>query len=332
MTEQQTIGPAATDDRAVRAVLQGSARFPLRDDGLLAVDGADAAAFLHAQLSTDVRAMQPGDATLTAYCDARGRVLAVPRLLATADGFLLGLPRERIEPVRALLARYVLRADVRLTDVSGEHARFGIAGQSASVALAGAAGALPHEVWRSVTTGAGASIVRLQGPRPRWLVHGPDAAVGALWDALDDHVHTAAADDWRLLEIEAGIPTIHEATAGAFVAQMLNLDLLGALDFGKGCYPGQEVIARAHYLGRVKRRMYVLRTGAAGPTPRPGDDVLADGDSAGTCVDGAPHPDGGSVALTVLHVDAAPRPLRVGSPDAPAATVEEPPYSLGTAA
>lgn len=331
MTDPQATHAEHADRAASRAVLEGSARFPLTDEGLLAVEGDDAAAFLHGQLSTDVRAMRPGDATLTSYSDARGRVLAVPRLLATENGFVLGLPSDRVEPVRTLLAKYVLRAQVRLTDVSAEWTRFGIAGQSASVALAGAVGTLPQDVWRSVTTAAGARVLRLQGPRPRWLVHGPADAAASLWQALEGHVRTASATDWRLLEIEAGIPTVFDATAGRFVAQMLNLDLLGAVDFNKGCYPGQEVIARTHYLGRIKRRMYVLRIGA-GATPRPGDDVLAEDAVIGTCVDAAPHPDGGGLGLAVLRVESAAKPLILGTPAGPAAAAEEPPYPHGEAA
>lgn len=331
MTTPQPTRDDQPADAAARAALEGSARFVLDDEAVLHASGNDAAGFLHAQLSSDIRALAPGDALLTSYSDARGRVLAVPRLLARDDGFLLALTRERLEPVRGLLAKYVLRADVSLAEAGADHERFGVCGQSASVALAGAAGELPQAIWQSTVTPAGATIVRLQGPRPRWLVDGPAAAVRPLWDALDGHVHTAGAAAWRLLEIEAGIPNVYDATAGRYVAQMLNLDRLGAIDFAKGCYPGQEVIARTHYLGRIKRRMYVLRSDA-GEAPAPGTEIHAGGAAVGSCVDAAPHPDGGCLALAVLRVESAAAELAIGGPDGTPAHATAPPYPLEDAA
>ncbi|MDZ7748958.1 MAG: hypothetical protein U5K43_09010 [Halofilum sp. (in: g-proteobacteria)] len=144
-------------------------------------------------------------------------------------------------------------------------------------------------------------------------------------------MHTAAAADWRLLEIEAGIPRVYDATAGQFVAQMLNLDRLGAIDFHKGCYPGQEVIARTHYLGRIKRRMYVLRVDDATPPP-PGSAIHAGGDTVGSCVDAAAHPEGGCLALAVLRVESAEAALTVGTPGGASARASPPPYALEEAA
>lgn len=295
------------DDRSM-AITDGSIRCRLDDRGLLSFRGTDAAKFLHGQLSTDVLALAAGESRLTSYSDARGRLLLVGRLYAETDRLLLEIPNDRIEPVRQQLAKYVLRADVRIEDVSDALARCAAAGHSAAVALGAVVDNLPAEPGHSVIADAGARIVRLAGPRPRWQVHGEPEAVSTIWDQLAGHTVEVDSGQWRLLDIEAGIPAVHEATAGHFVAQMLNLDRLGAIDFSKGCYPGQEVIARTHYLGRIKRRMQLLHL--AGTVPAPGTAVENDGKRIGEVVEGAWMPEGGSLVLAVLH-DEAGDPLTI---------------------
>ncbi|MDZ7787476.1 MAG: folate-binding protein [Halofilum sp. (in: g-proteobacteria)] len=296
--------PAQAPDDQSMAITDGSIRCRLDDRGLLSLQGADAATFLHGQLSTDVLGLETGTSRLTSYSDARGRLLMVGRLYAEPDRFLLEIPSDRIEPVRQQLAKYVLRADVRIEDVSNTLARCAAAGHSAAVALGAVVDSLPAEPGQSVISEAGARIVRLAGPRPRWQIHGEREAVTAVWDQLAGHTVEVDSSQWRLLDIEAGIPAVHEATAGHFVAQMLNLDRLGAIDFRKGCYPGQEVIARTHYLGRIKRRMQLLHLSMNADTPTPGTAVEQDGKKVGEVVEGAPLPVGGCLVLAVIHTGA----------------------------
>ncbi len=283
------------------ATTDGSIRCRLDDRGLLSFQGTDAATFLHSQLSTDVLNLAVGESGLTSYSDARGRLLLVGRLYAETDRFLLETPNDRLEPVRQQLAKYVLRADVRVEDVSNTVARCAAAGHSAAIALGAAVDSLPAEPGQSVTADAGARVIRLAGPRPRWQIHGDPEAVNAVWDQLAGHTVEVDSGQWRLLDIEAGIPAVHEATAGHFVAQMLNLDRLGAIDFRKGCYPGQEVIARTHYLGRIKRRMQLLHVSGAAAAPAPATPVEQDGKRVGEVVEGAPMPADGNLVLAVMH-------------------------------
>jgi len=318
-------------ERPSHATLDGSIRCPVEQDGLLAVRGTDAASFLHRQFSSDIQSLAPGRALLTSYSDGRGRVIATPRVVALEDGFVLTLASERLEPVRAQLTKYVLRDDVRIEDVGDAWSRCGIAGQSASIALARAVGTLPEVTWSSTATDDGAHVIRQPGPRPRWLAIGPAGAIRRIWDAVEGHARTAGSTAWRLLEIEAGVPSVHEATAGHFVAQMLNLDRLDALDFHKGCYPGQEVIARTRYLGRIKRRMFILRA-EEDDSARPGDDVFANGERIGELVEAAPHPAGGLLALAVLRLEAAALELRLSDAEGPSARADAPPYDLEEAA
>ncbi len=305
-------GPQSGQDRDDQsmAITDGSIRSRLDDRGLLSLQGGDAATFLHGQLSTDVLGLTAGESRLTSYSDARGRLLMVGRLYAEPDRFLLEIPDDRIEAVRQQLAKYVLRADVRIEDVSDALAHCAVAGHSAAIALGAVVESLPTEPGQSAITDAGACIVCLAGPRPRWQIHGEPEAVNAVWDQLAGHAIEVDSAQWRLLDIEAGIPSVHEATAGHFVAQMLNLDRLGAVDFRKGCYPGQEVIARTHYLGRIKRRMQLLQLGAGTSPPEPGAVVEHDGKKVGEVVEAAPLPADGSLLLAVIHREAG-EPLTI---------------------
>jgi folate-binding protein YgfZ len=225
---------------------------PELDLGVLRAQGPDAVAFLQGQLSSDVTRLSPGALQLAGYHNPQGRVIALLRLTAlTPQDLLAVLPRELVAPVAAKLKRFVLRAKVQISDASAQWQILGFQGPAPAVP-AGAL-ALPH--------GAARQLVLIpQG------VAAPE---------VDTARGTAA--DWIAADIEEGLPEVHLATSEAFVAQMLNLDVLGGIAFDKGCYTGQEIIARAHYRGHVKRRMQrfdcelpcELAPGASG--------VLADG-------------------------------------------------------
>lgn len=318
---------SATGDDRLSAALNASMRCHLDDRGVLAVSGSEAASFLNSQFSSDITSLPPGTAVLTSYSDARGRVLATPRVIAEAERFLLLLPSDRLVPIQQQLTKYKLRADVRIDDRSADHACLGIAGAAAATALEGMLGTLPVEPWQTLPLPDGGNLVCLPGAPTRWLACVPDESLTSVWNALEGRVITADSTAWRLLEIEAGLPEVFHATAEHFVAQMLNLDLLGAIDFRKGCYPGQEVIARTHYLGRIKRRMHVLRS-ESDDVPAPGDTVYGDGQSAGEVVTAAPQPEGGSAALAVLRLESVGSALTLGDAAGPPATATAPPYGL----
>ena len=306
-------------------------RCPIAGRGMLRVSGSDAAGFLHSQFSSEVRGLRPGCVRLTSYSDARGRLLAVMHLFAVADGFLLVLPADRLDPVAAQLHRFVLRARVEIEDVSGAWTAFGVSGAEVEPLLAQALGRTPPPAGECIGAVDGAQLAGIGGTVPRWLVFGGEAPLHAAWDGLEA-LATAPAQCWDLLDIEAGIPTIHSETAGRFVAQMVNLDRLDALDFRKGCYPGQEVIARTRYLGRIKRRMYPLSAPSARSAPAPGDAVLdADsGDGVGEIVAAVDDPAGGIRCLAVLRLESADNTLVLG--DGTPATRQDPPYPLDEAA
>ena len=181
----------------------------------------------------------------------------------------------------------------------------------------------------------GVTILRLPGPTPRFQLHGPAPALSALWNALVPSVTPIGAESWRLLDILAGTPAVYPETVDAFVPQMLNLQLLDGIGFQKGCYTGQEIVARTHYLGKIKRRMYLARVDSP-TTPGPGNPLLSPqtdaSQSAGQLVDACRHPDGGYAVLAVALIDCAEhRTLHLGKVNGPLLRLEPLPYGFETA-
>jgi folate-binding protein YgfZ len=216
---------------------------PLDSLGALRLRGADLRKFLQGQLSQDLGRLSAGHALYAGFHNPQGRVIALLWLLQLeTDDLLAVLPRELVGEVSTRLRKFVLRAKVHLQDESAEwHIAGALAGDAPSAALPQACG--------EVARAGDAHLLRLAGPQGRfWLLHPKEAPVTRTRGGL-------RADDWELAAIAAGEPQVYAATGEQFVAQMLNLDLLGGIAFDKGCYTGQEVIARAHYRGRVKRRM-----------------------------------------------------------------------------
>jgi len=298
----------------------------LSHNALLAVTGDDATAFLHGQLTNDVQALPEGAAQWNGWCSAKGRLIATFLLMKQADGYLLMLPASIAPAVAKRLGMFVLRAKAKIADASGGCARIGFAGKSAGVIVARYFGHTPDPM-RSVEK-AGATCVAIDAGR--FVVLVPMERAPALWDALAQHATPAGPDAWAWSLIEAGIPTIVAATQEAFVPQMANLDLTGGVSFRKGCYPGQEIVARTQYRGGLKRRM--ARVHLAGDSrPLEGQAVYsaAFGDqAAGTIANVAAAPGGGFDALVVAQIESlAGGDLRWNSPDGAPLEVRERPYA-----
>jgi len=202
--------------------------------GVLSVTGDDARDFLHAQLTNDIAHLSAERAALAGWCSAQGRLLATFLVIPAPAGFLLQLARDLAPTVARRLAMFVLRTKVKIADDSAAWVQYGCWGEERSGA---------DVVWAD-----GGVSVRV-GPL-RFLELRP-ASAPALAAAVDE-------TQWTLQEIRAGRPLITAATQDKFVPQMVNLEKLGAVDFHKGCYPGQEIVARAQYRGKVKRRMVQL--------------------------------------------------------------------------
>jgi tRNA-modifying protein YgfZ len=203
---------------------------------VLRVRGPDGRKFLQGQLSNDVELLDRSPALLAGLHNPQGRTIALLRLFEVAPGDLLAvLPAELLQPVQQRLARFVLRAKVQVESAVAEWRVYGVMGPDAIAAV---------QLRKHTPEG---------GPGARFLVIAPRHEPVPEGDELD-------ASAWRAMDIAAGQPQVYSATSEAFVAQMLNLDALGGISFTKGCYTGQEIIARAHYRGRVKRRLQRFST------------------------------------------------------------------------
>lgn len=309
---------------------------------VLAITGTDAAVFLQGQLSCDVMALAPGTSRYGSFNSPKGRMLAnflLWRDAATSDGFALLLPADVAEAVVKRLKMYVLRSKVAVTDVSAATKRSGIGGPAAAAVLRAAIGEIPEPL--KVRQVEGATVLALPGPR--FIVLSPSADAGAKGnriggDGIGDRIAAGAGagvmaagfDVWRWLTIRAGIPVITVATQDAFVAQAANWDVLGGIDFQKGCYTGQEIIARTQYLGRLKERTFAFHTESREAAP--GDRIFSsafDGQPCGTVVDAAPSPGGGSDLLAVLQIAAAERgDARLRAVDGPPLVALPLPYAI----
>ena len=293
--------PAAGDcrfgDPLAEAALaaNGTVVTPLTHLALIRAGGADVETFLQGQLSNDVRQVRPDRAQLSSFNSPRGRMLAVLHLLRAGDALLLETQRSVLEPTLKRLSMYVLRSKVKLAEAA-ELVLFGIAGPEAPMVLSGVglpAPTAPLEcAWAD-----GRGVVRRLGSALRYTVLAPAVEAAEVWQQLQRQAPAVGTQAWKLLEIEAGVPAVHPETQDRFVPQMCNLDALGGISFDKGCYTGQEVVARVHYRGAVKRHMSKVLTSQTGLAPGAAF-ALPDGRS-GEVVESAPHPDGGTVALVV---------------------------------
>jgi folate-binding protein YgfZ len=307
----------------------------LSDRGLIAVHGTDAVSFLQGQLTCDVRQATLDHSLLGAFCSPKGRALASFRLFQRGDELYLELPRELVELTLNRLRKYVLRAQVTLEDASDRLIHCGVAGPHAEDLLNERFGALPETVNGVIhATGEGSAItaIRLPGTLTRFELHGMLPDMQQLWKSLKNDVTFTGREPWRLLDILAGIPTIYPETVEAFTPQMINLDLLEGISFQKGCYTGQEVVARTHYLGKLKRRMILARVECA-HSPCPGDVLFSPqadaSQGAGRIVDAVEHPDGGYAVLAVALIECAEQGiLRLGNADGPMLHLEPLPYRL----
>lgn len=299
--------------------------------GLISVQGADAETFLQGQLTNDIRLVTAQQSQLSAYCSPKGRMLASMRIFKRDTAYYLELPVEILEPVLKRLRMFVLRSQVTLNDVSDELIRIGVSGPDIEQHLHKHFTALPAETDQSLQQDA-VSLIRIAGPVPRFEVHGPLAQIRPLWDALQTELQPVGTPAWLWLDTVAGIPQVLTPTIDAFVPQMANLHSLGGVSFKKGCYTGQEVVARMHYLGKLKRRMYRAHV-ATDALPQPGDSLYGadsgDEQSAGKVVFAVPAPGGGVDLLAVLQITSVEKgPVHLQSAGGPQLEFMDLPYDV----
>jgi folate-binding protein YgfZ len=286
----------------LQAAANGNVLADLSHLGLLQVEGTDAATFLQGQFTNDIRQLDGNTSQYTGYCNPKGRLLALFLAFAHQDHIHLQLNGTLLEAMMKRLRMYVLRSKVTITDVSGDIVRMGVAGENAAASLQQIFTQVPQQPHESVTL-ENATLLRLPGPLPRYEVFSNIANAPAIWSHLAGSHTPVGKSGWDWLEIQAGIPDITLETQEEFVPQMINLDALDAINYKKGCYTGQEIVARTHYLGKIKRRTQLAHI-AAEQLPLAGDDVLgAESNPVGKIVRSSPSPHGGFDVLAELRLE-----------------------------
>lgn len=294
----QDFGDAAAERVATR---DGTVLCDLSQFGILKVSGEEAQGFLHNLFSSDVKALSPQHAQYSSFNTAKGRALATFLIWQSGTGYFLQLPRELLAPIQKKLSMYVLRSKVKIENASDSIVCLGVSGTDAAPPLLQLFPALPQNTL-DIVQHDDASLIRLDANRFQ-VIATPQHAT-ALWQQLGSKARPIGSPGWDWLNIRAGIPVILPQTQEQFVPQMANLDLIGAVNFKKGCYPGQEIVARMQYLGKNKRRMYLAHVFSA-TSPQAGDELFSmemEGQSCGMVVNAQAAPGGGYDLLAVIQI------------------------------
>lgn len=327
-------GDAAAE---LQAAKDGTVLADLSYLGLVRVAGEDAKDFLQSQFSNDIQQVNESLSQLSSYCTPKGRMLALMRVLHAPNGYLLLLPHELLPNFMKRLQMFIMRAKVRLSHDDTMLA-FGLSGANAAELLQKMGLQVPTEQNASsahngitLTRVDGRIDVKIDGGQDRFLLVGPYDDMARLWDQLSVDSTAVGAPVWRWLDIQAGLPNVFSQTVEAFVPQMANLEILNGVNFKKGCYPGQEIVARMQYLGKLKQRMVRLHNNDD-ITAQPGDRIYAKSfgnNAAGTVVDAQTAPGGGIDLLAVTQIKSAEAgDLCLETTGGPPLNVESLPYSL----
>ncbi len=330
-TQPTSDTPTAAD---FDAVLNGGAYAILPQFGVIDANGDDAASFLHGQLTNDVQHLDVAGARLAGYCSAKGRLLASFLTWKTGETIRLLISKDVQAAVQKRLSMFVLRAKAKLTDDTDKLLVVGLAGEVRG-ALARVFDALPDGVHVKVDDPAG-TLIRVPDAagRLRYLWVGPKEAVEAKLATLGDDLKAVSPAVWDWLDIRAGEPRITQPVSEQFVPQMVNYDVLGGVNFKKGCYPGQEIVARSQYRGTIKRRTALASVAAGLDAAHAGVELFHSDDPGQPCgliVNAAVSPEGGVDLLAEIKLAALETgSVHLGSAEGPALRILPLPYALPT--
>ena len=297
--------------RESRIPPQGSVLSDLSNRGIIEVHGKDAESFLQNQLTNDISRVTATRHQLSAWCNPKGRVIASFYVFKRGKSYYLTVSADLVEFVIKKLRMYVMMLDVTLEDSSKSLIHFGYAGEQAEQDLQTILGIdkVPTETQQTLQQNT-LSILRLPGSVPRFEIFGELEGAKNLWEHCNVRAAPVNSSGWDYLNIVAGLPVVCEASSTAWIPQMLNFQVLDGLDFKKGCFPGQEIVARLKYLGKNKRRMYRIEINS-NVLPEIGQKIYAEGETSytGKILTTVMNPSGNAEALAVLKIALADKPL-----------------------
>lgn len=298
--------------------------------GLIKASGEEALTFLHGQFTNDLNQVSPSLSQLSSYCNAKGRLLAIFRIFKQEDDYYFILRRDVLEAVLKKLTMFKLMAKVDLTDVSDEFVLFGIAGPDTDAILKENNISTPVNIDECIKENE-TTIIRTPSESTRLLFISNVEDAKSIWKSFSEKITQTSPNLWDLHDIQSGIAQITAETSEAFIPQMVNLELIGGVNFQKGCYPGQEIVARTHYLGKPNRRMYRIRINN-GDCPQPSTNIYSvkDGEQpVGKIVSAHNSSNDSCDALAVLRTEKEnDDELHLESLSGPKITTLKLPYSL----
>ena len=299
--------------------------FDLSDQGLIKVSGEDAESFLQNQLTNDIRNVTETTHQASAWCSPKGRIIANFQIFMHDGSYFLTVSADLIEHIIKKLRMYVMMSKVTVEDVTDSMIHFGYAGNLQTI-IEGAP-STPNQTlqYNNLT------ILQLADNEPRYEVFGDSSYISdakQLWKQCATNAVAVDNNGWSYLNIVAGLPNISEASSEAWVPQMVNYIAIGGVDFKKGCYPGQEIVARLNYLGKTKRRMYRLKIDTD-QLPATGDAIASDSDKeAGKILNAAFNSNGNIEALAVMKIEETGSELTLADNTGATITLLELPYSM----
>lgn len=306
--------------------------------GIVRVSGEDAAAFIHGQLSHDIMNLKDDQARFAGYCTPEGRLLASVLAWKSGGDVWLLLPRDVLPGLLRRLQVYILRARVTMADAGDEFAVTGLGGKKAEKAAARWLKEVPSDVYGKADSACG-TLIRIRDAfgAARFLWIAPAETARAIQPSLAAVLAPAGEEDWELGDIMAGMPQVYAATRNRFIPQMMNMELVGGLSFTKGCYPGQEIVARTRYRGTLKRRMILAHADVPGGGAResgivPGLDIFnaaVPGEPCGMVVRAARRDEKRIACLAVIPLEMSGSPsLHLGAPNGPRLHPDALPYVM----
>ena len=273
------------------------------DYSIVKISGKDSGEFLHSQLSCEVRRLEPGSIGTGSWCNPQGRMLMNFYLLRKEDHFFLILRSGLKDKVMKRLAMYILRSSVLIEDMDPDLALVGIASGTGSELMEPIIGA-PLPAMHSLIIHDGLLVSRVRDAGHRYLILGTVNQLKSFWTRCTEKLPPVTKEYWKLQDILNGLGWVDTITTGQFLPVEFNLDYLGGVSYSKGCYPGQEIVARIRYRGRVKKRLYIAYL-KSGTLPQAGENVTVDGDprKVGCIIEAASIPGNGYAVLAVVDCE-----------------------------
>lgn len=298
------------------------------------VSGEDAQSFLQSQFTNDVNEVNATHGQLNSYCTPKGRMMAIFYICQWQDNYYLVIPNDIASAVMQRIQMYVMRAKVTITERSDQFRIHALFGQQAEQTLSQLNFQAPKNDYETNSLEGGCCI-RIPGIVPRYILFGEESISNLIDKKVADdesNISISTPEYWQWLDIMSGIPMIYTETQEAFVPQMTNLELISGVSFSKGCYPGQEVVARLHYLGNANRRMYRIESSEIIEI-KTGDDIYASdsekNQAIGKVVTAITTGTQGVTALAVLRVEAAENnKLAISSSTGPEVKIMSLPYEI----